>query len=344
MQQSNSTASFRGIADVDSKIAWASGTAGTVLRTTDGGRTWQPCIVPPDAQKLDFRGIQAWDASNAIVMSSGKGDLSRLYRTTDACKTWKLIYTNPDAPDGFFDAILFPKPEDGWILGDPVKGRFVLEHTQDGGITWQRSPSSDLAAADKQGGAFAASNQSLIFSNSGPLFGGGSAWVYQGPFPACSLSVGYNDPDQCLAHMTFRKTQLPMAQGNGGSGIFALEATQQAIVAVGGDYTNPTTSIGTAAYSLNNGKTWQAAATTPRGYRSTLVLEENTGTWIATGPTGTDISTDNGNHWQPLLPNAAAGDTPDADRNWNALSLPFAVGPKGRIGRLRDDALPPATK
>ena len=28
----------------------------------------------------------------------------------------------------------------------------------------------------------------------------------------------------------------------------------------------------------------------------------------------------------------------DADKNWNALSLPFVVGPNGRIGKVRDDA------
>jgi hypothetical protein len=34
-------------------------------------------------------------------------------------------------------------------------------------------------------------------------------------------------------------------------------------------------------------------------------------------------------------------DQPDAHRNWNALSLPFVVGPKGRIGKLHPEALKP---
>ncbi len=85
-------------------MAWASGTNGTVLRTEDGGYLWQACAVPPGAEHLDFRGIQAFDANTAIVMSSGKGDLSRLYKTTDGCQTWKLVFTNPDK-DGFWDAI-----------------------------------------------------------------------------------------------------------------------------------------------------------------------------------------------------------------------------------------------
>ena len=44
---------------------------------------------------------------------------------------------------------------------------------------------------------------------------------------------------------------------------------------------------------------------------------------------GSDISRDDGRTWQSL-----------DDGNWNALSLPFVVGPNGRIGRLNAGALP----
>src|ERR1700722_837927 len=94
IQNSGSTADLRGIASVGAGVAWASGSNGTILRTEDGGYLWQRCPIPPGADKLDFRGIQAFDANTAIVMSSGKGDLSRLYKTTDGCQTWKLVFTN----------------------------------------------------------------------------------------------------------------------------------------------------------------------------------------------------------------------------------------------------------
>ncbi len=104
IQDSHTTASLRGIHSVGDGVAWASGTNGTVLRTQDDGNRWQTCAIPPGAEKLDFRGIQAFDANTAIVMSSGKGDLSRLYKTTDGCQTWKLVFTNPDK-DGFCDVL-----------------------------------------------------------------------------------------------------------------------------------------------------------------------------------------------------------------------------------------------
>ena len=106
IEESHTTASLRGIHNVGAGVAWASGTNGTVLRTEDGGYLWQTCTIPPGAEKLDFRGIQAFDANTAIVMSSGPGDQSRLYKTMDGCQTWKLLFTNPDK-EGFWDAIQF---------------------------------------------------------------------------------------------------------------------------------------------------------------------------------------------------------------------------------------------
>ncbi len=73
MQSSGTTAGLRGIHAVGGGVAWASGTDGTVLRTEDSGYMWQSCAMPPGAEKLDFRGIWAWDANTAIVMSAGRG-------------------------------------------------------------------------------------------------------------------------------------------------------------------------------------------------------------------------------------------------------------------------------
>ena len=145
LQDSHTTASLRGIHNVGGGVAWASGTNGTVLRTEDGGYLWQTCATPRGAEHLDFRGIQAFDENTAIVMSSGKGDLSRLYKTTDGCKSWKLFFTNPDK-DGFWDAIRFDtspsqdhsKPDGtGVLIGDPVNDKFVIYTTNNQGESWE---------------------------------------------------------------------------------------------------------------------------------------------------------------------------------------------------------------
>ena len=60
-------ADFRGLCVVNSKIAWVSGTKGTVGRTADGGATWSVGTVP-DAEKLDFRDVEAFGATTAYLL------------------------------------------------------------------------------------------------------------------------------------------------------------------------------------------------------------------------------------------------------------------------------------
>src|SRR5437868_1139376 len=102
-QKVDTTASFRGLSVVNEKVIWASGTGGTVIRTADGGKTWKIMIVPR-AEKLDFRDIEAFDASIAYILSIGNGDNSRIYKTIDGGATWKLQFKNTNEK-AFFDAI-----------------------------------------------------------------------------------------------------------------------------------------------------------------------------------------------------------------------------------------------
>ena len=131
MQDSHSTASLRGIHAVNASVAWATGTDGTILRTRDGGAHWQRCAPPAGAEKLDFRGVWAWSADVASVLSSGPGDLSRVYATTDGCSHWTEEARNQDK-NGFWDALVFQvqnssligNDEPGVLIGDPLDGRF----------------------------------------------------------------------------------------------------------------------------------------------------------------------------------------------------------------------------
>jgi photosystem II stability/assembly factor-like uncharacterized protein len=329
MQTSNTTADLRGIHSVGGGVAWASGTNGTVLRTEDGGYVWQTCAVPPGAEKLDFRGVQAFDANTAIVMSSGKGDLSRLYKTTDGCHTWKLIFTNPDE-GGFWDALLLNRfDKDGYLLGDPVNGKFAFWETDDKGVTWGRTKLTGLEAAQEEG-AFAASNSSLFVDERSIL-----GFVTGGPAgPRVFTNSGTSETE------AFKAQRIPLKGGSAATGAFSVfERDWCCWMVVGGDYSKPSDEIETAAYTGDGGKTWHSSKTQPNGYRSSVAYDEKLKTWITVGPNGTDISTDDGKNWRAVRPDAALHEAADADRNWNAISLPFVVGPKGRIGKLDEGAL-----
>jgi photosystem II stability/assembly factor-like uncharacterized protein len=323
MQDSGTTASLRGIDSVDGKVAWASGTEGTVLKTIDGGAHWTQCSIPDadkDGATLDFRGVQAWDSDTAIVMASGPGDKSRLYKTTDGCKTWSLLFSDPDK-DGFFDAISVADKNNLMLLGDPVGGRFTIFDTIDGGKNWIRDASPTLANNSKEGG-FAASNSSLLVNGAD-----GPAAFATGSPSGARLFIKC---DTCGVAKKWAVVPLAVFPHAEAAGVFALSQRDwKHWAAVGGDYTKPNDTAGTAACSANGGSHWAASAKPPHGYRSTVQWSETEKIWITAGTNGSDLSRDDGRTWQPL-----------DNGNWNALSLPFIVGPKGRIARLNPASLP----
>jgi hypothetical protein len=339
IEDSNSTASLRGIHNVGGGVAWASGTNGTVLRTEDGGYLWQTCTIPPGAEKLDFRGIQAFDENTAIVMSSGKGDLSRLYKTTDGCQTWKLLFTNPDK-DGFWDAyVIARKGGTGILIGDPVDKHIAIWRPNLDYATPTLEPFHHRPRALKGECEFAASNSSLFVAD--PFF---DFWIATGGKSGARVIRRINHDFDSFGFDSYPSAPVPVGFNTESSGIFSLSFRKAAETAnpgkkflvgisVGGDYAKPDDSTHTAAFTLDGGQHWTAAQTPPHGYRSSVAYDPTQKLWITVGPNGTDISTDDGKNWHALTPSGY--DPPDADKNWNALSLPFVVGPHGRIGRLR---------
>ncbi len=336
LEQSGTTAGLRGVRSLGGGVAWASGTNGTVLRTEDGGYEWQRCSVPEGAEKLDFRGLWAWDSNTAIVMSSGTGDASRVYRTTDGCSHWTQVLTDPDAK-GFFDAMVFAGRQVGYLVGDPVEGAFPLFRTVDGGVTWTKIESPGLSTEGLDLGVFAASNSAL--ASDGRVWfvtgGVGGAFLYEG-MSGCSGDGEARTNPKCVNHWTFHRLPLPLPGGTASAGAFSVKAVWwservKAAVAVGGDYTKPDASEGASAWSPD-GKTWAASEKPPHGFRSAVSWNADLNAWIAVGPNGSDVSWDGGRHWNPL-------DGSETGGNWNALSLPFVVGPDGKIGKINLDDL-----
>lgn len=346
MQESGTTAGLRGIDSVDGTVVWASGTGGTVLRTVDGGTHWQRCAVPEaaaDGATLDFRGVQAWDAQTAIVMASGPGDKSRLYKTSDGCNTWTLLFKNPDSPEGFFDSFWL-NGSSGMLLGDPVRGELAVFKTENGGKSWKLDPHDGLALKGHSVAAFAASNSCIARGNR--LFAQG---IVTGGKDGAVLFTRLNYPDFDKSHGVIGKMKwkelgwktipIPITAGTESAGAFAIAyrypltsgickdcgfGENSRLLAVGGDYTKANESNGTAAWSADGGDQWTAAAKLPHGYRSSVQWSDELRVWITVGTNGSDVSRDDGKTWLPI-----------DNGDWNAVSLPFVVGPKGRIARLQ---------
>ena len=295
-------------------VVWASGSNGVILKSIDEGKTWKRLsVIRGDA--LDFRGIVGFSEKLAYVMSSGEGEKSRVYKTTDGGETWNLQYTDKHK-EFFLDSIACSSERNCVALGDPLDGKFLLLGTADG-EHWNRLPSDNMPPALPNEGAFAASNTCLALSadeDNEIFFGTGG--------PAARV---FHTQDR--GH-TWTVVETPITHGNASSGIFSLRLEQNnRVIALGGDYKQPSHSYRNAAYSLDGGKTWHLAAQQPGGYRS-AVAHVDDGMWVAVGPNGEDITDDSGAHWKPT-----------DSLNLNAVTLldvftGWAVGPSGTIARF----------
>jgi photosystem II stability/assembly factor-like uncharacterized protein len=221
VQTSGVTQRLRGVSAVSERVAWASGAGATVLRTDDGGGTWQKLNVTTEA--LDFRDVDAVDTQTAYIMSIGNGPASRIYKTTDAGKTWNLQFKNED-PKAFLDAMSFWDANHGIAFGDSVDKQFYILTTADGGGTWSRIPPANLPPAQVNEGAFAASGTNIA------VFGKSHAWIGTG---AAAKSRVLHTTD---GGRTWQVADTPLASGPS-AGIFsiAFRDAKHGVIA-GGDY------------------------------------------------------------------------------------------------------------
>jgi photosystem II stability/assembly factor-like uncharacterized protein len=278
-----STASLRGLSAVSAQTAWASGSGGTVLRTVDGGQTWQS-VGPPGTADLQFRDIEAFDADHAVILSIGNdSNAFRVYVTSDGGHTWTQTFQN-DHPDAFYDCMTFFDSRRGLALSDPVDGRFRIIATDDGGLHWH-VVAANMPAALPGEFAFAASGQCLVTDH------GRRAWFGTGG--GAQARVFRSDD----GGRSWQVSATPIHSGES-AGIFALAFQgQQHGFAVGGDFATPTVAPDALALTADGGKTWQLVKDAPNEYRSGAAWV-NGSTAVVVGPTGSNVSVDRGHSWK----------------------------------------------
>jgi photosystem II stability/assembly factor-like uncharacterized protein len=318
IQTSGVTARLRGVSAVNARVAWASGAAGTVLRTADGGVTWTKLPVP-DADTLDFRDVDAVSETTAYILSIGPGPASRIYKTTDAGAHWTLQFTNDD-PKAFFDAMAFWDADRGLVMGDSIDGRFDILFTRDGGKTWNRIPKEKLPAALPNEGAFAGSGTNVA------VHGRALAWIGTGAGARCRV-LRTTD-----GGATWAIAETPVA-ASASAGIFSVAFRDPRHgMTVGGDYRKEKDAVDNAAVTSDGGVTWTAVRGLG-GFRSVVAhVPGSRASWIAVGPSGADVSSDDGRTWQPIDGGGyhAFAIARDGKSAWG-------VGERGAIGKFTVD-------
>jgi len=317
-QVSHTEESLRGVSAVSRQVAWASGTHGTYLRTTDGGHTWSPAQVS-DARALDFRAVVAFSSDEAFLMSAGPGDQSRIYHTGDAGRHWQLEFTNQN-PQGFFDSMAFWDAKHGIVLGDPVRDekgklKFELLETEDG-RNWRPLRASQLPDAIEGEGAFAASNSSIAILRSG---NDPNVWFATGG----KVARVFHSPDR---GQTWTVVQAPIVQGPDSAGIFSIAFRDRlhGLIA-GGDYKHPNDDVPDLASTNDGGKTWRVMQIDDaRGHFSAVAFGAGSSPhWFLLGPDYLTESSQNGHAKYP-------------DQKFYAISTfpeggALVAGPKGAV-------------
>jgi photosystem II stability/assembly factor-like uncharacterized protein len=343
--ESGSTARLRGLDVVSARVAWASGSAGTVLRTVDGGRTWRQ-VGPPDTADLQFRDIEAFGADRAVALSIGEGEASRVYATSDGGRTWTETFRN-DEPRAFYDCMAFFDHRRGLALSDPVDGKFRIASTVDGGRSWRVLPSDRMPDALTGEFAFAASGTCL--ATAGPALRAGGVRPEQrgdehgqsrhaeraraSAAPWAWFATGGGATARVFASSDYGRswkvTDSPVPSG-ASAGIYSLAFRDPWHgIAVGGDFAAPTAAPDGAATTRDGGRSWQVARAVPGEYRSGVAwVPWRWHTAIAVGPTGSDVSRDGGRTWTRF-------DTGSFDAVDCALDgTCWASGEQGRLARL----------
>jgi photosystem II stability/assembly factor-like uncharacterized protein len=314
-QSSGTTALLQAVSAVNDSVVWVSGQRGTWARTLNAGLTWRVGGVP-GGDTLQFRDVHAQSGDTAWLLSSGNGELSRIYRTTDGGASWTLQFQNADSA-AFYDCMDFWDGRRGLVYGDEVNGRLMILETTDG-EHWSLIPKERLPAALPGEGGFAASGTCLVTAP------GGYAWIGTGNGPK-SRVLRTTDYGQ-----TWKVSEAPIAAGEA-AGIATVAFSDARVGAVlGGPIGSPDAVTDNVAITRDGGATWDSAGRpTFAGAVYGAAFVPGTHTLVAVGPKGASISNDAGRHWASL----------DTLNFWGLGFSPggagWLVGTRGRVVHLR---------
>lgn len=304
--------SIRGLSVVNNKTVWVSGSNGTIAKSVDGGTSWKWLNVT-GFEKRDFRDIEAFDATTAVMIAVDTP--AYILRTIDGGESWKVVYQN-NTPGMFLDALEFWNENAGIVVGDPINNKFFIARSFDGGTTWQEIPNQFKPDAQKGEALFAASGTNVrVLDRDEAVFVSGG-----------------------LHSRVFIRNQpvtLPIIQGKETTGANSIAVADNGklkggnkMIVVGGDFTNPTSDTLNCFYSNDRGKTWKRPSKPPHGYKS-CVTYINKNEVVCCGLTGVDYSADGGKTWTKI-----SNESFHTCQKAKDGETVYFAGSNGKIGKL----------
>jgi photosystem II stability/assembly factor-like uncharacterized protein len=269
---------------------WAVGGSGTILRTQDGGRTWE----------AQDSGTTEWLDSVAFVTPlSGwaVGEKGTILHTQDGGASWK---EQDSLSDAILRSVTFITPTSGWVVG--TEGTIL--HTEDGGDHWKKQDSgfgeglNSVAFVTPQLG-WAVGIYGMILHTED----GGDHWMRQNSGLEDSLnSVFFVTPqlgwavnmDARIVHTEDGgRTWTRQDSGTSGNLCSVTFATPQSGWAVGW--------YGTILHTEDGGAHWKRQISRSNETFLSVVFSTPQSGWVL-AEEGTILYTnDAGDHWKPLV-------------------------------------------
>lgn len=323
----NKGVSIRGLSVPNQKVIWASGSKGSIAKSTDGGEHFEWMQVK-GYESRDFRSIHAFNDREAIIVAVASPGI--ILKTIDGGNTWAKVYENIDTAI-FLDAISFKDAQHGMVIGDPINHQIVLLETKNRGDHWDIVKKSFFKSSVKEGESFfASSSTNLCFDYADLYF----------------VSGGTHSRFWVNGHAS----EIPIVQGKQttGANSIAISPNKNRIAIVGGDFTQDKLKdqnfvrLDRFLHPHSENKTkrkthyfWNINKKTssPNGYKSCVQFITNN-KLVVCGTSGVDFSADGGVTWNYI-----------SSQSFHVLKVQpgtqnvFFAGPGGKIGRLNFDNL-----
>jgi hypothetical protein len=271
--------SIRGLSMPTASVVWASGSNGMVAKSVDGGKTFRWMRVEGYARR-DFRDIEAFDSSTAIIMAIDTP--SHILKTTDGGLTWKKVFEDA-RPGMFLDAMDF-SGSDGVVIGDPINGKTFIAVSTDKGDSWKPIETIDKMMDGEAFFASSGSNVKLLSA--------------RGNVKTLFVSGGI----QSRLFYNGNPMKLPMQSGKNSTGAngLALHPNQNQGIIIGGDFANDKRrDSAMLLFSLYPSVKFSTPVTPPSGYKSAAVYLSRS-TVLSCGTSGVDLSVDGGLNWKKI--------------------------------------------
>lgn len=228
---------IRAIKVLDQNHVYFAGSNGKWGYTLNGGTTWHVDSIA----NHEFRSIEVTPNRTLYLVSVQKPTV--ILSSTNNGKSFTPSLTLPDSM--FLDEVFFSNNSNGVAIADPIKGKFQIYTTHNGGFTWEKTKNENLPTALENEYPFAASNSVLECSHQ-------HIWFCTG------------GPNKARVHFSedFGKSwsvsSTPIVSNKNMTGIFSVHMANEKLgIAAGGDWDSLNNPVSNMIITHNGGQSWK---------------------------------------------------------------------------------------